>query len=127
MARDVIPESSLTPPRSSTTLAPTTTTPVVRRRSECSLCSFAARWPNCPGPLWNGVVEELMTHAEILAGIERLRPWFHCIDLGNRIHTKTTRIAVEPIEHPQGTWQTIRLGVMQVTMPAIQGARGAHG
>jgi tRNA (mo5U34)-methyltransferase len=49
-----------------------------------------------------------MTHAEILAGVERLRPWFHCIDLDNGIQTKTASIAGEPIDHPQGTWQTIR-------------------
>jgi tRNA (mo5U34)-methyltransferase len=54
------------------------------------------------------VVEEVMTPAEILAGVERLRPWFHCIDLGHAIRTKTQSIAGEPVDHPQGTWQTIR-------------------
>ena len=49
-----------------------------------------------------------MTHAEILAGVERLRPWFHCIDLGNGIQTKTASTAGEPVDHPQATWQTIR-------------------
>jgi tRNA (mo5U34)-methyltransferase len=49
-----------------------------------------------------------MTHTEILAGVERLRPWFHCIDLGNGIQTKTASVAGEPVDHPQGVWQTIR-------------------
>jgi tRNA (mo5U34)-methyltransferase len=49
-----------------------------------------------------------MTPAEILAGVERLRPWFHCIDLGHAIRTKTCSIAGEPVDHPQGSWQTIR-------------------
>lgn len=49
-----------------------------------------------------------MTQAETLAGVERLRPWFHCIDLGNGIRTKTESAAGEPVDHPQGAWQTIR-------------------
>jgi len=56
----------------------------------------------------SGVVEEVMTPAEILAGVERLQPWFHCIDLGHAIRTKTCSIAGEPVDHPQGSWQTIR-------------------
>jgi tRNA (mo5U34)-methyltransferase len=105
MAQDVIPESPLTPPLGSTTLVPAAASPVLRRCSECPLDGFAARrldWS------WKGVVEEVMTHAEILAGVERLRPWFHCIDLDNGIRTKTASIAGEPVDHPRGTWQTIR-------------------
>lgn len=45
---------------------------------------------------------------EILAEVERLRPWFHCIDLGEGMKTKTESVADEPVDHPWGTWQTIR-------------------
>jgi tRNA (mo5U34)-methyltransferase len=40
--------------------------------------------------------------------VECLRPWFHCIDLGYGIQTKTESAAGEPINHPKGTWETIR-------------------
>ena len=49
-----------------------------------------------------------MTLAEVQAMVERLRPWFHCIDLGSGLQTKTESAAGEPIDHPQGTWQAIR-------------------
>jgi tRNA (mo5U34)-methyltransferase len=49
-----------------------------------------------------------MTRDEILAGVERLKPWFHCIDLGQGIVTKTERAATEPVDHPRGTWEIIK-------------------
>src|SRR2546426_11351896 len=49
-----------------------------------------------------------MTREEILLGIARLQPWFHCIDLGNGIKTKTESTSGEPADHPWGTWQTIQ-------------------
>jgi tRNA (mo5U34)-methyltransferase len=49
-----------------------------------------------------------MTHEEILAEVERLGPWFHCIELGPGIKTKTRSEAGEPIDHPKDTWQGIR-------------------
>jgi tRNA (mo5U34)-methyltransferase len=49
-----------------------------------------------------------MTREEILAGVERLKPWFHCIELGHAVRTKHETYGSEPTDHPQGTWQTIR-------------------
>jgi tRNA (mo5U34)-methyltransferase len=51
----------------------------------------------------------MMTREEILAGIEKLRPWFHCIELGSSgLRTKTESAIGEPVEHPQATWEKIR-------------------
>lgn len=49
-----------------------------------------------------------MTRDEILARVEELQPWFHCIDLGQGIKTKWRSVADEPSDHPRGTWETIR-------------------
>jgi tRNA (mo5U34)-methyltransferase len=49
-----------------------------------------------------------MTREEILAGIEKLRPWFHCIDLGDGLQTKTESAVGEPVEHPRPTWEFVR-------------------
>lgn len=49
-----------------------------------------------------------MTDEEIRAGIERLRPWFHCIELRAGIKTKFETYGSEPADHPQGTWEKIR-------------------
>ena len=49
-----------------------------------------------------------MQREEILAGVEKLSPWFHCIDLGQGIKTKWESIADEPVDHPQETWATIK-------------------
>lgn len=43
----------------------------------------------------------------MLSEIERLGPWFHCVDLGGGIRTKTATAIGEPVEHPLPTWQTI--------------------
>ncbi|HLJ51274.1 MAG TPA: DUF1698 domain-containing protein [Bryobacteraceae bacterium] len=48
-----------------------------------------------------------MTEAEVRSGIERLGPWFHSIDLGNSISTKTRSVVGEPADHPAPTWQII--------------------
>lgn len=48
-----------------------------------------------------------MTREEILAELERLQPWFHRIDLGGGLYTKTESVMGEPIDHPAGPWQTI--------------------
>ena len=45
-----------------------------------------------------------MTREEIEAGIEKLRPWFHCIDLGGGLRTKTESAIGEPVEHPLHAW-----------------------
>ena len=49
-----------------------------------------------------------MTREEILAGISRLRPWFHCVDLGGGIWTKTESTATEPVDHPRQSWEVIQ-------------------
>jgi tRNA (mo5U34)-methyltransferase len=48
-----------------------------------------------------------MTRDEILSEINRLQPWFHRIDLGGGIHTKTESVMGEPVNHPAGPWATI--------------------
>src|ERR1051326_6786365 len=49
----------------------------------------------------------MLTREEILSEINRLQPWFHCIDLGGGIHTKTESVMGEPVNHPAGPWATI--------------------
>ena len=49
-----------------------------------------------------------MTREEILAELKRLEPWFHRIDLGDGIYTKTKSVMGEPVDHPFGPWQTIQ-------------------
>lgn len=49
-----------------------------------------------------------MTREEILSELKRLEPWFHRIDLGGGIYTKTESVMGEPIDHPFGPWQTIQ-------------------
>jgi tRNA (mo5U34)-methyltransferase len=49
-----------------------------------------------------------MTRVEILSELKRLEPWFHRIDLGNGLFTKTESVMGEPIDHPFGPWQTIQ-------------------
>jgi tRNA (mo5U34)-methyltransferase len=45
---------------------------------------------------------------DILSELKRLAPWFHCIDLGDGLFTKTESVMGEPIDHPAGPWQTIQ-------------------
>src|SRR5688572_23092217 len=49
-----------------------------------------------------------MTTQEIRAKLQDLQPWFHCIDLGDGLRTKTVSAIGEPVEHPQPTWQAIQ-------------------
>ncbi|MCA1618550.1 MAG: DUF1698 domain-containing protein [Acidobacteria bacterium] len=49
-----------------------------------------------------------MTREEIEARVERLGPWFHCIDLGGGLLTKTESAVGEPVEHPRPTWEKVR-------------------
>src|SRR5918997_2813322 len=49
-----------------------------------------------------------MKREEILSELERLRPWFHRIDLGGGLFTKTESVMGEPVDHPAGPWQTIQ-------------------
>jgi tRNA (mo5U34)-methyltransferase len=49
-----------------------------------------------------------MTREEILAELKRLEPWFHRIDLGGGLFTKTESVMGEPVDHPLAPWQTIQ-------------------
>lgn len=49
-----------------------------------------------------------MTREEMAAEIERLGPWFHSIELGSGLRTKSASLCGEPVDHPMGTWQAIR-------------------
>ncbi|MGH9967892.1 MAG: DUF1698 domain-containing protein [Pyrinomonadaceae bacterium] len=49
-----------------------------------------------------------MTREDIIAELKRLEPWFHCIDLGEGLTTKTESVMGEPVDHPHGPWQVIQ-------------------
>src|SRR3954447_16247358 len=49
-----------------------------------------------------------MTRDELLAGVKQLEPWFHCIDLGQGVTTRTASLGDEPVDHPAPTWAFIR-------------------
>jgi len=49
-----------------------------------------------------------MTRNEIISEVKRLEPWFHCIDLGNGLLTKTESAIGEPVEHPRPTWEKVK-------------------
>jgi tRNA (mo5U34)-methyltransferase len=49
-----------------------------------------------------------MNANEIRAGVLALEPWFHQIDLGQGILTKSRPAATEPTNHPAATWQIIK-------------------
>lgn len=49
-----------------------------------------------------------MTREDILSEVKRLEPWFHRIDLGGGIYTKTESVMGEPVDHPNGPWKTIQ-------------------
>jgi len=49
-----------------------------------------------------------MTRDELVAEVERLGPWFHAIDLGQGVITKTKSSSGELDDHPLGEWQVIK-------------------
>jgi tRNA (mo5U34)-methyltransferase len=49
-----------------------------------------------------------LAREEILSELKRLEPWFHRIDLGDGIFTKTESVMGEPVDHPSLPWQTIK-------------------
>src|SRR5436190_5398013 len=49
-----------------------------------------------------------MNKEQILAGLEQLKPWFHCIDLGDGLRTKTKSAIGEPVDHPAPTWKFVQ-------------------
>jgi tRNA (mo5U34)-methyltransferase len=50
-----------------------------------------------------------MTRDQILAELKRLEPWFHCIDLGEGLTTKTKSAIGEPVDHPRPTWEKVKV------------------
>ncbi|HZI86381.1 MAG TPA: DUF1698 domain-containing protein [Pyrinomonadaceae bacterium] len=52
--------------------------------------------------------QRIMTTEEIRAELKRLEPWFHSIDLGGGITTKTESVMGEPVNHPHQPWQVIQ-------------------
>lgn len=50
-----------------------------------------------------------MTRDQILSELKRLEPWFHCIDLGDGLATKTESAIGEPVEHPRPTWEKVKV------------------
>jgi tRNA (mo5U34)-methyltransferase len=49
-----------------------------------------------------------VTIDEIRAGIERLAPWFHQIELAPHLLTKQQSVVGEPADHPRPTWNIIK-------------------
>lgn len=49
-----------------------------------------------------------MTRWEAAVEIERLAPWFHYIDLGEGLVTKSQSAIGEPIDHPLPTWAAVK-------------------
>jgi tRNA (mo5U34)-methyltransferase len=52
-------------------------------------------------------MKRMLTKEEIQSELERLQPWFHRIDLGGGVYTKTESVMGEPVDHPAGPWGTI--------------------
>lgn len=50
-----------------------------------------------------------MNRDEIISELQRLEPWFHCIDLGDGLKTKSKSAIGEPTEHPRPTWEKVRV------------------
>jgi tRNA (mo5U34)-methyltransferase len=48
------------------------------------------------------------SRAEVVQRIQQLGPWFHRIDLGNGIATKTESFSGEDDDHPRATWEKVR-------------------
>src|ERR1043166_3453899 len=49
-----------------------------------------------------------MTRTEITEQVNRLAPWFHCIDLGDGLFTKSQSAIGEPVDHPRPTWENVK-------------------
>jgi tRNA (mo5U34)-methyltransferase len=52
-----------------------------------------------------------MTPDEKRAGVDRLGPWFHRIDLGDGVVTKGASVAGEAADHPLPTWQHVAVAL----------------
>jgi tRNA (mo5U34)-methyltransferase len=49
-----------------------------------------------------------MTRQDLVDEVERLRPWFHAIELPHGVRTKRESAGTEPADHPAGTWEVVR-------------------
>jgi tRNA (mo5U34)-methyltransferase len=49
-----------------------------------------------------------MTRQDLAEEVERLRPWFHAIELPHGVQTKRESAGTEPADHPAGTWEVVR-------------------
>jgi tRNA (mo5U34)-methyltransferase len=49
----------------------------------------------------------MLDRPSILESIKKLEPWWHCIDLGDGIQTKTNSLMGEQINHPIDRWEVI--------------------
>jgi tRNA (mo5U34)-methyltransferase len=49
-----------------------------------------------------------LTRQELAEQVERLRPWFHAIELPHGVWTKRESAGTEPADHPAGTWEVVR-------------------
>jgi tRNA (mo5U34)-methyltransferase len=49
-----------------------------------------------------------LTRQQLVDEVERLRPWFHAIELPHGVWTKRESAGTEPIDHPAGTWDVVR-------------------
>jgi tRNA (mo5U34)-methyltransferase len=49
-----------------------------------------------------------LTRQELAEQVERLRPWFHAIELPHGVWTKRESAGTEPADHPAGTWEFVR-------------------
>src|SRR5580765_4977573 len=54
------------------------------------------------------IKSERLTSTEIMAEVQRLGPWFHCIDLGEGLFTKSQSAIGEPVDHPRPTWESVK-------------------
>ncbi|HEX3085279.1 MAG TPA: DUF1698 domain-containing protein [Pyrinomonadaceae bacterium] len=50
----------------------------------------------------------MLSRSEIMAAVERLGPWFHCVDLGDGLVTKSKSAIGEPVDHPRPTWNNVK-------------------
>jgi tRNA (mo5U34)-methyltransferase len=50
----------------------------------------------------------MMSPDDLRAGVKALQPWFHQIDLGHGVFTKTQASGTEPVDHPRETWEIIK-------------------
>src|ERR1700680_4839642 len=49
-----------------------------------------------------------MTRQDLVDEVERLRPWFHAIELPHGVRTKRKSAGTEPADHPDGPWEVVR-------------------